>query len=131
MNAACLPVQTAGQSYPRCMALDLFAGVPVSDYGRAVAWYEQLFGSPPAFIPNDVEAVWELAEHRYVYIEVRPEQAGSGKHTAFVDNLDEVMAGIADRGLRPAQQETYDNGVRKMTYVDPDGNEFGFGGGPG
>jgi hypothetical protein len=37
---------------------------------------------------------------------------------------------MAARGLDPAQRETYDNGVRKITYRDPDGNEIGFGGGP-
>lgn len=68
------------------MALDLFAGIPVSDYPAALAWYERLLGTPPAFFPNDTEAVWELAEHR--------------------------------------------NGVRKITYHDPDGNEIGLGGGP-
>src|SRR6266516_2535087 len=39
-------------------------------------------------------------------------------------------AGTARRGLEPAQRETYPNGVRKITYVDPDGNEIGFGGVP-
>ena len=40
------------------------------------------------------------------------------------------MATVAARGLEPAERETYDNGVRKVTFRDPDGNEFGFGGGP-
>jgi hypothetical protein len=31
------------------------------------------------------------------------------------------------RGLAPATQETYPNGVRKTTYIDPEGNEIGFG----
>ncbi len=44
--------------------MDLFAGIPVSDYAAAVEWYGRLFGSPPTFLPNDNEAVWELAEHR-------------------------------------------------------------------
>ena len=109
---------------------DLFAGVSVSDYGRAVAWYERLLGAEPSFLPNDVEAVWELAEHRYVYVEVRPEHAGHGLHTLFVDDLDDRVAAISARGIEPAEREAYDNGVRKVTYRDPDGNEFGFGGGP-
>ncbi|MGW4587364.1 VOC family protein [Amycolatopsis thermoflava] len=109
--------------------MDLFAGIPVSDYPAAREWYERLFG-PIAFEPNDVEAVWELAEHRYVYIEHRPARAGHAQHTIFVDDLDAVVAGIADRGLEPAQRETYDNGVRKITYRDADGNEIGFGGAP-
>ena len=110
--------------------LDLFAGIPITDYTAALAWYEQLLGAPPAFIPNDIEAVWELAEHRYMYIEQRPAHAGHAKHTIFVADLDGIVAQIAVRGLDPAAQETYANGVRKITYRDPDGNEIGFGGTP-
>lgn len=112
------------------MAIDLFAGVPVSDYDAAAAWYEQLLGAPPAFLPNDVEAVWELAENRYVFIEVRPEHAGHALHTVFVDDFDARLAQIAERGLRPVERETYDNGVRKAIFRDPDGNEIGIGGAP-
>jgi catechol 2,3-dioxygenase-like lactoylglutathione lyase family enzyme len=112
------------------VALDLFAGIPVSDYERAVAWYERLLGSAPAFLPNEVEAVWELAENRYVFIEVLPDHAGHARHTLFVDDFEARLQGIADRGLEPALRETYSNGVRKTTYRDPDGNEIGFGGAP-
>ena len=112
------------------MALDLFAGIPVSDYAAALAWYERLLGAPPAFFPNDVEAVWELAEQRYLYIEHRPEHAGHAMLTLFLDDFDARIAQIADRGLEPATREVYENGVRKTTYRDPDGNEIGFGGAP-
>jgi predicted enzyme related to lactoylglutathione lyase len=112
------------------MAVDLFAGIPVSDYAVALTWYERLLGSPPTFIPNDAEAVWELAEHRYVYIEHRPGRAGHALHTVFVDDLDTRVARIAARGLEPLHRETYSNGVHKVTYQDPDGNEIGFGGAP-
>jgi predicted enzyme related to lactoylglutathione lyase len=112
------------------MAIDLFAGIPVSDYAAALSWYEQLLGSPPTFVPNDTEAVWELAEHRSVVIELRPEHAGHAMHTVFVDDFDALLAQIADRGLEPTKRETYANGVRKATYVDPDGNEIGYGGAP-
>jgi hypothetical protein len=113
------------------MALELFAGIPVRDYAAALTWYQQLFGTPPAFFPNDVEAVWELAEHRWAYIELRPERAGHAVHTILVDDLDAHVAQIAGRGLEPAARETYDNGVQKIIYRDPDGNEIGFGGVPG
>ncbi|MER5257217.1 MULTISPECIES: VOC family protein [unclassified Streptomyces] len=111
------------------MSVDLFAGIPVSDYTVAVAWYERLLGTPPAFLPNDTEAVWELAEHRYVFIEVRPEHAGHALHTVFVGDFDARLAQIAERGLKPDTRETYSNGVRKATFRDPDGNEIGIGGG--
>ena len=113
------------------MAVYLFAGIPVSDYATALAWYETLLGAPPSSHPHDTEAVWELAEHRLVYIVQRPEHAGHAMHTLIVDDLDAVVAGIAERGLEPAQRETYGNGVRKITYTDPDGNEIGYGGVPG
>lgn len=110
--------------------LDMFAGIPVTDYAAARKWYEQLLGCPPTFLPHDTEAVWELAEHRYVYIVQQPEHAGHARHTLFVDNLDALVAQVADRGLDPLQRETYPNGVCKITYRDPDGNEIGFGGAP-
>lgn len=112
------------------MTLDLFAGLPVSDYQRALVWYEQLLGSEPAFLPNETEAVWELAEHRYLYIEVLPERAGNALHTVFVDDLDERIQGMSARGIEAVSRETYENGVRKVIYRDPDGNEIGFGGAP-
>ena len=108
--------------------MDLFAGISVRNFPEALSWYERLLGAPPSFKPNDVEAVWELAEHRFVYIEQRPDHAGHALQTVFVDDIAARVADIAARGLTPADDETYDNGVRKVTYRDPEGNEFGFGG---
>jgi hypothetical protein len=112
------------------MALDLFAGIPVADYAAALVWYEKLLGAPPAFAPHDEESVWELAQNRFVYVVRSTEHAGHAQLTIFLDDLDTVVAGINQRGLEPAKRETYSNGVRKITYRDPDGNEIGFGGGP-
>jgi catechol 2,3-dioxygenase-like lactoylglutathione lyase family enzyme len=108
---------------------DLFAGIPVRDRAASIPWYESLLGGPPAFFPNDNEAVWELDPHQYVFIDAVPEHAGHTRHLVFVEDLDARTAAIADRGLRPANEEALDNGVRKVTYVDPDGNRFEFGGG--
>ena len=47
----------------------------------------------------------------------------------MVSDLDERVAAIASRGIEPSERETYGDGVRKMIYRDPDGNEIGFGGG--
>lgn len=112
------------------MSLDLYAGIPVTDYAAAREWYERLFGAPPSFFPNDTEAVWEIAEHRFIYIVQRPEHAGHWVPLVFVDDLDTRVAQIAERGLSPALEETYSNGVRKITYRDADGNEVGYGGAP-
>ena len=102
-------------------------GSQISDFAAALAWYERLLGAPPSSLPHETEAVWELAEHRLVFIVQRPEHSGHAMHTIIVDDLDTLMAEVAQRGLEPATRETYSNGVRKTTYVDPDGNEIRFG----
>ncbi len=110
--------------------IDLFAGICVSNYEAARRWYERLFGSEPSFVAHETECVWELGEHRFVFIEEDPGRAGHAVITIFVDDLDALVEGIASRGVEPAQRETYSNGVRKATYRDPDGNEIGYGGSP-
>jgi catechol 2,3-dioxygenase-like lactoylglutathione lyase family enzyme len=112
------------------MDLDLFAGLPVSDLARAVDWFDRFFGDAESFVPNDSEQVWTLAEHRHVYVVLRPEHAGHAAITLFVDDLDGFVDAVAGRGIEPELRETYENGVRKATYRDPDGNEVGVGGGP-
>ncbi|MFI7614116.1 VOC family protein [Nonomuraea terrae] len=49
------------------MPLDLYAGIPVTDYAAALKWYERLLGTPPTFVASDTEAVWELAVRRGAY----------------------------------------------------------------
>ncbi len=112
------------------MAPDLFAGLPVSDHSRARGWYERLLGAAPAFSPHATESVWEVAEHRYLYVVEDRKRAGGGLVTLFAEDLDARVAGIGSRGIEPAERETYSNGVRKVTYRDADGNEVGFGGPP-
>ena len=111
------------------MPLDLFAGNKVKDFAAARPWYEQLLGEV-AFLPHDTEAVWELAEHRFLFIVEHPESAGGALHTVFVEDLDTLVAEIGARGIEPDERETYSNGVRKAIYRDADGNEIGFGGAP-
>ena len=112
------------------MAIDLYAGIPVIDYAVAASWYQQLFGSPPSFVADDTEALWELAERRSVATEKEPQHAGHAMHTIFVDDLASLVAQIASRGLEAKERGTYANGVRKAVYHDPDGNRIGFGGAP-
>jgi hypothetical protein len=110
--------------------VDLFAGIRVRDFHAARSWYEQLLGEEPAFTPHATEAVWELAEHRYLYIVEDREAPGGATITILVEDLDARVAAIGARGLAPAEEETYSNGVRKAIYRDADGSEIGFGGAP-
>jgi catechol 2,3-dioxygenase-like lactoylglutathione lyase family enzyme len=112
------------------MPLALFAGVRVSDYETARAWYERLLGGEPTFLAHATEAVWELDEHRCLFIEGDDPDAGHALHTIPVDDLDAVVADIASRGIEADDRLTYTNEARKAIYGDPDGNEIGFGGAP-
>ena len=47
--------------------------------------------------------------------------------TLFVDDFDGFVDAVTERGIQPESQETYENGVRKAIYRDPDGNELGVG----
>jgi len=109
------------------LVLDLFAGIRVSDYESARPWYERLLGGEPSFLPHATEAVWELAEHRYVYIVEDRQAPGGALVFTFVDDVDAVAAEIASRGIEPAERVTYSNGARKAIYRDADGNEIAFG----
>lgn len=112
------------------MDVDLFAGVSVSDLPRAIAWFERLLGDVTSFDPNDTERVWTLAEHRHVYAELQPEDAGHAQITLFLGDFEGFIEAAAARGVEPEKRETYDNGVRHATYRDPDGNEVSIGGAP-
>lgn len=106
----------------------LFAGLAVSDFERAVAWVERLLGAPATFEAHATDWVWTLAENRSVYVVLRPERAGSGMVTVFVDDIEAFVGAAARRGVQLDEEELYQNGVRKVTYRDPDGNEIAFAG---
>ena len=120
-------VPSSLDSYSRAVAADVFAGVAVTDYSTALAWYERLLGKA-AFFPTETEAVWQLTDHGWLFIVQRPEHAGHAIPTVFVENLDGLVAQIAARGIEAARTERYASGARKVIYCDPDGNEIGFGG---
>jgi len=109
------------------MAVGLFAGIPVRDFGTAVEWYQRLLGAEPTFYPNDIEAVWQLAEDRYVYVIQDTKRAGGAVSMIWVDDPVAEVARIAGRGLEPVDVEKHDQ-VWKYLFHDADGNETGIGG---
>ena len=112
------------------MTIELFAGSRVSDFERARPWYERLLDAEPTFLAHATEAVWELAEHRWLFIVEDRENPGGADITVLVEDLDDLVEAIASRGIEPAERVAYGNGARKATYRDADGNEIGFGEAP-
>ena len=100
----------------------VFAGLVVENRDQAVAWYERLLGRPPNFLPNDVEAVWQLASTASVYLLADADRAGRGVMALVVDDLDASLAEIAGRGIVPGAIEEVVGAGRKCVMTDPDGN---------
>lgn len=109
------------------MPIGIFMGIPVRDYGNALEWYKRLLGAEPAFYPNDIEAVWQLAEDRYVYIIQDSERAGGAVSMIWVDDPTAEVARISEQGLEPVGVEKHGS-VWKYVFHDSDGNETGIGG---
>jgi predicted enzyme related to lactoylglutathione lyase len=112
------------------MDVELFAIVSVTDFDRAIAWYERLLGTPSTFTAHDTEQVWTVAEHGSIAVHLEAEHAGHAQVVLFVDDLDGFVEAAGGRGITETSRETYDNGVRKVLFHDPDGNEVGVGGAP-
>lgn len=115
------------QTALRGKGTELFAGIPVSDFKASLDWYQRLLGTAPSFFPNDREAVWAIADHRWLYIIVDAKRAGGAIQTIMCDDLEALIEQISERGLEFSDEEIPGPGVRKFMYHDPDGNEIGLG----
>lgn len=106
---------------------ELFSGIAVNDLQASLKWYERLLGAPPSFLPNDREAVWAIADRRWIYIIVEPARAGRSVLTIICDDLEGLVEDISMRGITFDKEEIPAENVRKVMYYDPDGNEVGLG----
>ena len=105
------------------MTIDyVFSGLPVSNRDRAMAWYERLLGRPATFVPNEIEAIWQLAATASVYVIADPDRAGGGIVTLAVDDLEAHIAEAAARGIAMGAIEEIPGAGRKSRVFDPDGN---------
>ncbi|HLJ66290.1 MAG TPA: VOC family protein [Chloroflexota bacterium] len=100
----------------------VFACLTVADRDRAVAWYERLLGRPPTFLPNEDEAVWQLAATASLYLLVDAARAGHSIVTLVVDDLNATVRAIGERGIAPGPIDEITGAGRKSTIRDPDGN---------
>ena len=103
----------------------VFTGLPVSDYDVACGWYERLLGRPPDRLPKADEAVWQLSDSALVYVVADQSRAGGGLLTIAVTHLDEHLAELVERRIS-IESETLEDGLRKVSASDPDGNTISF-----
>ncbi len=106
--------------------MEFFVGIPVTSIAGSLDWYTRLLGRDPDLIDGEHAAIWDLAEGRTLFIESKPESVGHILFTMYVDSLDVVVAGIAERGIEPSTRDTAED-LRTATFQDPDGNEIHIG----
>src|SRR3954447_21480962 len=104
----------------------VFAGIPVAELEAGLDWWERLLGRPPDMRPNESEATWQLTETSSIYVVHDPERAGNALVTLFVEDLDAMLAGMAERGIEAGEVGTKP-GVRVTTVADPEGNRVQLG----
>jgi catechol 2,3-dioxygenase-like lactoylglutathione lyase family enzyme len=96
----------------------LFAGIPVSDYDAAVAWYERLLGRPPDRLPTDGEAMWHVRDGGSIYVVVDAARAGRALVTVAVDDLGDLPSQPGPGGMATAVLDDPD-GNRIKLFEDP------------
>jgi len=99
----------------------VFAGLPVRDLAGALDWYAAFFGRPADEVVGE-EAMWQVNESTWAFIAPDHERAGGGLMTLGVESIEPYLSRWRVAGLEHEPIETYDNGVRHVTIIDPDGN---------
>ena len=105
----------------------LFAGIAVADFAAARGFYERLLGRAPDMLPHATEAAWQLTDTGWLYVVEDAAATGEGRFTMLVDDLEEEIAALAQRGLDAGAIEALGSGARKVELRDPEGNRIAFG----
>lgn len=100
----------------------LYCVVPVTDRAAALEWFAVFFGRPADEVVGS-EALW-VSETAWVVVDEHSERAGHALLTLGVNGLDEILARLVAHGIGHQPVETYDNGVRHVVVLDPDGNSL-------
>jgi catechol 2,3-dioxygenase-like lactoylglutathione lyase family enzyme len=105
----------------------VFAGIAVTDYDSARAWYTRFFGRSPDVIVTENECMWQVAEAAWVYVVGDSSRVGKPLLTILVDDLEGYVAELGERGLETSTIETVPGLYRKAVITDPEGNMISLG----
>jgi len=105
----------------------VFAGIAVADYDAALAWYTRFVGRSPDVIVTENEAMWQAVETGWIYVVGDATRAGKALLTLLVNDLEDYVAELGQRGLEPSAIETVPGLYRKAVMTDPEGNMISLG----
>ena len=71
--------------------------------------------------------MWQVAETGWIYVVGNTRRAGHALLTLLVDDLEDQVAELAERGLATGAIDTVPGVVRKAVIIDPEGNMITFG----
>jgi predicted enzyme related to lactoylglutathione lyase len=101
----------------------VLAGIPVDDFGAAVNWYERLLGRAPDERPMDGLAAWHFPNTGVIQVIQDADRSGGGLLTLSVDDLEQDVAELGERGLAPdAIDDATSDKVLFAQLTDPDGS---------
>lgn len=100
---------------------EVSATTAVSDHESAIAWYARLLDRSPDRRPMDGLAEWQITETGSMQVFADPARAGSSSITLGVDDLDDHVRPLTQRGIDLERQIT-SRGQRLGIIRDPDGN---------
>src|SRR5262249_43331947 len=102
----------------------LFAGIPVSDFEAAKAWYERFFARPADVVANEAEVMWQVTDRGWLYIVSDADNAGNSVVAMAVPDIEEAASALAARGVPTGPIEREGEAGRKAVALDPDGNSI-------
>jgi len=102
----------------------LFAGVAVSDFNAAQAWYEGFFARPPDVVAHEEEVMWQATERGWLYIFCDADHAGNSIVAMAVPDIEAVVAALEARGVSTGPILREGDAGRKAVVLDPDGNSI-------
>ncbi len=105
----------------------VFAGIAVADYDSALAWYKRFFGRSPDVIVTENESMWQVVHTGWIYVVGDANRAGKALLTLLVDDLEDLVAGLGERGLETSAIDTVPGLYRKAVITDPEGNMISLG----
>jgi len=102
----------------------LFAGVAVSDFEAARAWYERFFGRTADVVAHEEEVMWQTTDRGWLYIVRDVDHAGNGIVAMAVPDIEAVISELAARGITAGPIAPEGDAGRKSVVRDPDGNSI-------
>src|SRR5262249_46315679 len=75
----------------------LFAGIPVSDFEAAKAWYERFFARPADVVANEAEVMWQVTDRGWLDIGSDAGKAGNSGVAMALPGMGGAATAVAGR----------------------------------